>query len=168
MNAKSIFIILTSIILCASCADVPDFDDVPLLRFDGLNKNTTAQVVPQKDTIIIKLYIEDADGDIGPKNNSDNTPTFFLKDLRDNQLFTNFRIPVIPPQGTGNGITAEIELKIISSTFDFCCKFPDGTACRKLDQFPIDSVFYDTWLVDRAGHESNHVIVGPIYIECND
>ena len=149
----------------ASCTDAPNFNDVPALTFDGLIRDTLAQST-DIDTVYIKLTITDANGDIGETDNGQ--ASVFLTDERDGFEQPPFILPRISQQGTGKGIKAEVTLLFRAVKGEFCCRYPDGTGgCFESTQFPLDSLFYDTYVVDHAGNESNHVRVGPIYLICD-
>jgi hypothetical protein len=162
MRQGVLFFICISLL---ACTDTPDFDVVPALTFDGVFNNTFAQS-RAIDTAIIALTITDADGDIGESPLG--LPTVFIVDEKDGFTQT-FRLPRISEQGTGKGIKAEAQILYIINKGGLCCRYPDGTGgCIPSTEYPIDSFFYDTYVIDHAGNESNHVRVGPIYLICDD
>ncbi len=163
---------MSRVILCfvlfgvLACTDAPDFNDVPSLTFDGIINNTIAQSIVE-DTVIIQLTVTDANGDIG--GNTGNQPTVFMTDEADGFALPPFTLPALSEQGTGKGIQVEISLLFIVKKGDLCCRYPDGTGgCIESTQYPLDSIFYDMYVVDHAEHESNHVRVGPVYLICDD
>ena len=149
-----------------SCTDAPDFDDVPELTYIGIQNDVLAQSTVE-DTVVIQLSVTDANGDIGENDAGD--PSIFMTDEKDGFELPPFTLPRLSEQGTGKGIRADINLLFIVKKGDICCRYPDGTGgCIESLRFPMDSLFYDMYLVDHAGNESNHVRVGPIYLLCDD
>ena len=160
------FIILLLFVALVACTDAPDFDDVPELTYVGVINNQLAQSSVE-DTVIIQLSVTDANGDIGENDAGD--PSVFMTDERDGFALPPFTLPRLSEQGTGKGIRADINLLFIVKKGDICCRFPDGTGgCIESMRYPLDSLFYDMYLVDHARNESNHVRVGPIYLQCDD
>ena len=53
-----------------------------------------------------------------------------------------------------------------------CCLYPGGVfnACDQTEpavsQFPVDTLIYEIYIVDRAGHESNRVLTDPVFLQC--
>ena len=152
-------------LLFFACADSTDFSDTPNLEFREVRENVVYQSL-DKDTFFIDLYVEDANGDLG--GDITDPPNVFMIDQRDSSVSYTFQLPKIPDEGTGNGIAADITLLAIVIKGDQCCIYPDGTSpCTPSVVYPMDTIFFDTYLIDNAGHESNHVMVGPVYIRCD-
>lgn len=103
----------------------------------------------------------DGDGDLGHEEELN----IFFFDLRDTSFpFTQYRIPFIPEEGAANGISGEIILDLESS----CCIYDSGQApCTPSEEVPRDTVIYEVYIVDRAGNESNRVLLPPITLLCN-
>lgn len=160
---KLLLCLLTPIIFIA-CTDSPDFEETPSLTYLGLSNNDLAQSV-SPDTVIIHLEVTDADGDIGGQDGTQGS--IYMIDQFDGYELAPFKLPRIDQNGAGNGIKANIQLKFIVNG-DLCCRYPDGSGgCIPSTQYPLDSFFYETYIIDRAGHESNRVVVGPIYLTCD-
>ena len=109
----------------------------------------------------ITISFTDGDGDIGSE---DNAPEVYIKDSR-----TGFfspppsSIPFVPEQGAGNGISGEIYVPIFSA----CCIHPvTNFICMPFDDYPVDKLVYEIYIVDRAGNQSNTVTTDTIYIRC--
>ena len=148
-----------------ACTDVPDFNVVPSLNFEGIDRNVLSQN-GAKDSFYVRLMVTDADGDIGERENF--LPTIFLIDMADGTQAFTFDVPRFDDRGGSNGIEAEIRLTAVVNRGDLCCRYPDGSSgCIPSEDFPVDSFFYETYLVDRAGNESNRVVVGPLYLTCD-
>jgi hypothetical protein len=131
-----------------------------VITFKGMTKNKLAQSNFNKDSLSITISFTDGDGDIG---NSDTTLALTVIDTRDGFNSGNFKIPIVPEQGSGNGISGEIEFVLYTT----CCYYPDGSSpCTKSTKFPTDTVIYEITLKDRAGHVSNVIKTDPIIIDC--
>ena len=77
--------------------------------------------------------------------------------------------PIIPEQGTGNGISGEMTIQI----FTTCCIHPDpilaldGCDAPFEDiEFQYDSLIYEVYIQDRAGNVSNTIQTEPLLIKC--
>jgi hypothetical protein len=152
-----LFIVLS--VTIAACVRPPDYPIEPRIEFLGLSKNTILQE-PNKDTLYLSVSFTDGDGDIGFQNNDS---TLYVVDTRKNGERINDvqGLPSVPEQGAGNGITGEIRFRINGG----CCK-NTITPCVAPYTYPRDTIIYEIYIKDRAGHESNHVKTPPIYILC--
>jgi hypothetical protein len=158
---KSIFsLFLIVSVFFAACVRPPDYPIEPRVEFLSLSKNIVKQGV-NKDTLYLSVSFTDGDGDIGFQNNDS---TLYIIDTRDKTRVDDVQgLPSVPEQGAGNGITGEIQMRIYGG----CCS--NGlTPCfpKPTDKYAQDTVIYDIYIKDRAGHESNHVKTPPIYILC--
>ncbi len=165
MNAFKYTILLVTFLLAFGCTNPPDYPDEPVIEYIGINTNTFVQgIQPNSPQLEIVVSFTDGDGDIGDENNQAN---FFLVDSRDNFQFTR-SIPFVPEQGTGNGISGEITLRINTALGHFCCFYPTGQEpCTPSTQFPTDTLTYTLHMMDRSGKVSNSVVTEPIYLLCN-
>jgi len=160
-NALFMVILLIGIIL--SCTKPPDYPDEPVIAFGRLTKTIIEQgnAGTRPDTLELIIDFTDGDGDIG----SDSI-NVFLTDSR-NGAREIFRINPIPKQGTGNGISGEIMIKMPNRVY-FCCTFPNTTnTCFPSKEYPEDMVSYKVQIKDRAGNLSNEIETPPITILCN-
>lgn len=113
-----------------------------------------------EDTTQVTIMFTDGDGDLG----SNDSLNVFFTDLRDNFEAYQYKIPFIPEEGAANGISGEIYIDLLTS----CCYFPDNTApCEPSETFPTDTVTFEVYIKDRAGHESNHITLPPITLLCD-
>ena len=153
----SLFVVL--LITFAACVRPPDYPIEPRLEFLGLSKNTVLQGLT-KDTLYLSVSFTDGDGDIGFQNNDS---TLFVVDTRRNGARINDvqGLPSVPEQGAGNGITGEIRMRINGG----CCT-NTLVPCSAPFKYSRDTVVYEIYIKDRAGHESNRVKTPPIYILC--
>jgi hypothetical protein len=152
------------IIAFAACISPPDYPVEPQIQFQSLSKNTMRQgQLGTEDSLFLTLSFTDGDGDLGvPETNKDSAKiiNIFLTDKRDNKPAERFRLPYIPEQGAGNGISGDIRLLL----FTTCCNVLPP--CEASTNKPIDTLVYEIYIKDRAGHESNRILTAPIYLQC--
>ena len=147
----------------SSCVNPPDFANVPKIEFVGMTKDTILQGVFQQDSLIVAFSFEDGDGDLGRTANADENNVFFI-DMRTGEVDNSFGIPFIPQLGSSNGIEGEVQILLFST----CCLFESGQdPCTASSTEPYDFLQYEIYIVDRAGHESNHIITDTITLVCN-
>lgn len=156
----ALFILIS--IAFAACVRPPDYPIEPRLEFTSISKNTVVQdgSVGPRDTFYLTVSFTDGDGDIGFQNTDS---TLYVLDTRKNGGRINDvqGLPYVPEQGAGNGIAGDIQMRIFGS----CCK-NDLVPCSPSTRFPRDTVVYEVYIKDRAGHESNRIKTPPIYILC--
>ncbi len=150
--------------ILVSCTKPPDYPIEPVITFERLSRQSMIQGSLNNDSIIVTISFTDGDGDLG----SDETGfDIYVKDTRlDLAPPTEFKLPKVPEQGAGNGISGEISILV----FTTCCIFPDASnpppACSSSTEFPSESVSYEIYIKDRAGHESNRIITDPVTLLC--
>lgn len=148
--------------LYVACSDAPNFTDTPEIEFLDITQTKYPQ--GSSDTAVTQVTIgfSDGNGDLGNSADDDGNLNLFFVDLRDS-FETNFRIPKVPDEGAGNGITGEIRVHLPAS----CCIFPTGQApCTPSQEFPTDTLLYEVYLIDRAGLTSNRITLPPIVLLC--
>ncbi len=160
------WLVLFGVLATSSCINPPDYPNEPVIEYLRVNKRTIAQgnTNAAPDTLAIIFGFTDGDGDIGFENDSIDV---FMTDSRDGfqQLF---KLPFIPEQGIGNGISGEITIRIPNRPFQICCTYPDGsTACQPNSRFPTDTFSFSIQIRDRANNFSNIIETEPITILCN-
>ncbi len=158
-------VILTGLLI-TGCSTPPDYPNEPVIEYLRMNKNAIAQgnQNAQPDTLKITFGFTDGDGNLSSESDSMDV---FLTDSRDG-FQTTFKLPILPTQGVGNGISGEITVKIPNTPFQICCTYPNGApACLPNDQFPTDEFYFTIQLRDRAGNISNTVQTEPITVLCN-
>jgi hypothetical protein len=161
------YILFLSVAFTASfCVQPPDYPETPVLEYIGFNKLTVAQGggVLGNDTLVLTIGFTDGDGDLGYE---DGTVDIYITDSRDS--FSEVRkLPVIPEQGVGNGISGEICLVFPNEPFNICCIYPDLTpGCQPNEDFPTDSLSYEVYIIDRAGNQSNIIRTETVTLLCN-
>lgn len=157
-------ITLGLILTFQACVNPPDFPDAPEIEFLSISPPAYFQKIAGNpvDTIEIKFSFTDGDGDIGFEDNVD--PDIFIYDNRDT-FRRQFSFPVIPDEGSGNGIRGEATILIVDQV---CCIYPDGfRPCERYDRFPTDTISFSIEVKDRAGNLSNRIVTDPITLICN-
>lgn len=149
-----------------SCVQPPNYPNEPFITFRDFNKTAIAQgnlnAIP--DTLVIRFDFEDGDGDLGFVKDSIDV---FLTDSRKGFVNT-FRLPFIPDEGAGNGISGTIILRIPNTPFNICCTYPDNSAtCQPNPNFPTDTMSYSIQIRDRANNYSNKIQTDVLTILCN-
>jgi hypothetical protein len=145
----------------AGCLSPPEYSVEPYIEFMGMSRDIMVQDQFNTDSILIKIYFEDGDGDLG---NEDGEFDLYLTDTRDNFMPPGYRLPKVPELGASNGISGEISFVL----FTTCCFFPDGQdPCTPSLTYPVDTVTYLIYIRDRAGHQSNIIETPPIRLLCN-
>jgi len=115
-----------------------------------------------EDSVTLVLNFTDGDGDIGGID-GDLKQNLFVFDNRLDTLADPFVLPAIPAQGVRNGVQGEIRIRL----YNTCCLIPGIPACDSSPDFPIDTVTYDVYMIDRAGNESNTVTTTMVTLLCN-
>ncbi len=142
---KVIFFGLSLSLLFGSCSKRKEFSEVPEISLRSFKTfNDSASVI---------LKFTDGDGDIGQKDN-DTVPPYnmFVKYYeKRNGIFNevilpapfNYRIPLLNPSGRNKAMQGEIHLDVTPSYYNPLSKY--------------DTIRFEFYIWDRAGHESNHV-----------
>ena len=153
----------------ASCTQPPEYPIEPVIQYERTTKNTMIQGDGTEDETWMTISFTDGDGDIGFfKEGSTQVETdLFIRDLRLDAVTEKFTIPFIPELGTTNGISGEITFRMYTT----CCIFPEWVPgqpapCDVSADYLIDTVRYEIYIKDRAGHESNRIQTEPIYLIC--
>ena len=168
MNFKNLTYILPVLVFASSCVQPPDYPIEPVIEYKSLTKTTMVSGKDMEDETYLIISFTDGDGDIGnPSDNGSVELDFTLIDSRTGQVDEKFGIPFVPELGAANGISGEITARIFTS----CCIYPDwvtdAIGCEKSNQYVVDTLVYEVFIVDRAGNESNHIFTDPIYILCD-
>lgn len=162
MNNR-ILILIVSAVSCfgmVSCYKTPEFPIEPTLEFDTINVSNPYQALTAGSMF---LKFTDGDGDLGLLSTDDvvNVNSIFIKTVKYNKEDTS-NIPFIPKRGTSDAISGTIEIKLggtLSGLID--------EADLLLLQKPLDTLVFDIYIRDRAGHNSNVVTTPPLVIKTN-
>ncbi len=163
----TLFLAITSFL---ACTKPPDYPLEPVITFKSLSKSTLPQGNLNSDSLTIIFSYTDGDGDLG---NDENQASVFLKDMRTGFESPSFSIPFVPEQGAGNGISGEIAIQVFTSCCihpilnQICMPFGDADQYSGNLFFPIDTLAYEIYIVDRAGNESNVIKTDPIFLQCD-
>ncbi|MGB1204410.1 MAG: hypothetical protein ACPG5B_02120 [Chitinophagales bacterium] len=175
MNKQQIIIatFLLSITLLVSCIKAEEYPPEPFITSVTIDKTSIHQFsnittdeagnilnyIPEG--FVISLQFEDGDGDLGV---TDDQPEMnaFIVDNRTN-FVDSLQIPYISPVGNIKAISGSIDFTINSE----CCLALSGISCTPDAEYnPIDTVIYQVFIKDRAGHSSNVVNAPPLFIYC--
>lgn len=163
MKLSRYYLTLLALSLLAGCTEPPNYPTEPRIEYIGVSKKTIVQgsrnAVP--DTLFIRFSFTDGDGDLGDRDSIN----IFLTDSRDG-FRTTKKINPIPEQGSGNGVSGEITLRLVNAVGDICCIFPDRRVCQVDPRYPQDTFSYSIQMRDRAGNLSNIIQTEPITILC--
>ncbi len=144
----------------ATCIRPPDYPIEPQITFVGMTKTTMRQGFGSEDSVYYTLSFTDGDGDLGGISGKDSL-NVFITDRRSNKpVEQTFRIPFVPEAGAKNGISGEIRFLM----FTTCCLSLEP--CIATPSRPTDTLSYDIYIKDRAGHKSNVVQTKPIILLC--
>ena len=162
MNKLKVLFWLTLILSgWIACKDEVQTSDIPTIKYLSTNKIIMRQGDLNQDSIWLNFSFSDGDGDLGFGSSSGNQDIFLI-DTRTNQLQDAFKIPDLPEAG-GKPISGNASILI----FTTCCLFPNNIPpCSNPTQFPVDSIRYELYIKDRAGHESNHEFSDWIVLMC--
>jgi hypothetical protein len=148
------------------CVQPPDYPDTPEIKYIGISKNEMQQGDGYTDSLFVTFSFTDGNGDLGFPE-SDPTASVFIRDSRDSFPKPPLQLPYVEPQGTGNGISGEITVKLPTT----CCIYtsPEGIkfACNDVPvSIQYDSFFYFIKIRDRSGNESNEIKTEVIRLRC--
>lgn len=155
------FMLISYSILVATCIIAPEYPDIPVITFEGINKNSIDQGRVKDDTLAIRIGFTDGDGDIGDPTNKAN---IFLIDDRDRKQIT-YSMPVIPQKGVANGVKGTITI-FHTTLFNVCCYYSNADPCTIPSTATKDTVTYKVYIEDRNKNKSNQLELPPIVINC--
>ncbi|MCO6487136.1 MAG: hypothetical protein J5I98_01905 [Phaeodactylibacter sp.] len=160
------FLSLCLAFLVNSCVQPPNYPNTPEIAYVGVDQNTIHQgnAGNLPDTLEITFSFTDGDGDLGTDGEAFDV---FLTDSRDG--FTDIKkLPIIPDQGIGNGISGEITIRLPNRPFGICCIYPDNpNSCEPNPDIPTNEISYQIQIQDRAGNMSNTIQTEVITILCD-
>ena len=147
-------IIFVFIFFILNCSKTDSISNIPKIEYIGMNKTLMRQGSINEDTVWLQFKFEDGDGDLG-YGSADTTHTdIILKDSRTGNIQDKFNLPDLPPS-ENDAQKGVITIRILTT----CCIFPKTPAnwqpCSAPPEFPIDSLQYLIYIIDRAGHQSN-------------
>jgi hypothetical protein len=174
MNMRNYILGFILFAVALSCVKPPEYPLEPVLSYNPQNGDGFNQLEIEQggqgftsDTLILTFSFTDGDGDIGFEVDSFD---IFFTDSRDGFRDVR-RLPVIPDEGTGNGIEGQITLRFPNQPFNICCTYDDGApSCAPhpsgSPEFDIDTFSYTLQIRDRAGNFSNKIQTETVSIKC--
>jgi hypothetical protein len=145
-----------------ACVKPPDYPKEPVIAFKSVSKNSLRQIARDpNESLMVTLTFTDGDGDLGFQ---DTTASLFITDGRSGFKKLPYSIPYVEQQGTGNGISGEITIRIPA---ECCTDTLNGirVACREVRK-SFDTFFYRIAIKDRAGNLSNEIRTPSIQLRC--
>ncbi len=147
MNKCQVFVVvLIGVLGFTSCGKESSFPSTPDLKYKGISPKSLSTA----ETVAITCSFRDKEGDI------QNTMWFKVYNLTipDNStpVFAKYDVPQFPEQKNMEG---DITL-ILKPTQDFSVGTPEGGGA--------DSVYFELFLKDRAGHISDTIRTDTIYV----
>ena len=141
-----------ALLLTVSCTKEDTYPVTPEIAFVSLESLAN---LGGKDSLVLTFSFTDGDGDIGtPKTDTVNRDVFItMYELR-NGVFVkyddpfgvfNYRIPFMVPRGNNESLKGEIVIAVDYNIFQ-----------------PNDTIYYDLYMKDRAGHVSNTISTASI------
>ena len=137
-------------LMATSCIKPPEYPIEPHITFKEIN---TAFAKPGRDSIIVSFDFTDGDGDLGTED-GDTLISAFMVDRRTGFPYS-YQIPFITPKGTTKAISGTIWITVL----------PDNFSCRP-NRPVLDTISYEIYIVDRAGHESNRIVTPDVVLDC--
>ncbi|MBE0678738.1 MAG: hypothetical protein IH592_08230 [Bacteroidales bacterium] len=153
---RSVYIIIAAVvIMTGSCKPIGNLPDEPAIEFRAFTVFDTIDILgnPAKAGAL-KFYFEDGDGDLGldapAQPGYDPESNLFLRLYRktgnsyelagptDPLYPSNYRIPYLEAEGQNKILKGTIEVTLIYFLYD-----------------TSDTLYYDFWIRDRGGNESN-------------
>ncbi|HEX5625045.1 MAG TPA: hypothetical protein VFX48_03430 [Saprospiraceae bacterium] len=107
------------------------------------------------------FQFEDGDGDLG-YGSRDERKDITIFDSRTGNVHDQYKLPDLPSSGDE---TQKGRISVL--VFTTCCLFPAPIPpCSTPAQHPLDSLEFQIQLIDRAGHKSNLINSGKVYLNC--
>lgn len=157
-----IFILMVFFII--GCVKSKEYSDVPYLEFRSFSKTVMNQGRIKADSVTLKLFFTDGDGDFGTQSTGTDA-NIFVTDLRTNEIYGTYKAPFVPEEGAGNGISGIINIRMYST----CCVYPLATGidpCESVLAFPTNDLPLEIYIMDRAGNKSNVVKTDVLTLNC--
>lgn len=149
--------------LLTACTKPPSYPDEPVIAYESISQSAIFQGTSNnpEDELLITFSFTDGDGNISSEDSID----VFLTDSRNPALVTLRKIPDIPSEGTGNGISGDVIVRINNRTDGICC-IDNNVICVNDPDVPIDTFSYTIQIRDRANNYSNKIQTETITIVC--
>lgn len=164
MPFKQFFYLLLLLSLL-QCSKAPIYPIEPQITFKSMTKRKMLQAYNNiyRDSLAITIEFTDGDGDLGAPENQTKKPIDVFIIENSNKDSIKFAMPYVAPKGASRGINGEITL-LLNTT---CCKVPNHIPCELSPDYPLDTVNYELFIIDRAGHKSNIIKLPAIELICD-
>lgn len=147
----------------SSCVNPPDYPDEPVIQYESVSKNTIHQFTSgPADSIVIQFSFTDGDGNLSIQDSAD---IFYLDSRFPEDEPSSLSFPLIPQEGTGNGISGDVFFTVVNESQGICCIFNDRF-CISDERFPVDTLSYLIYIRDRDGNFSNTIQTEQIQVLC--
>lgn len=143
-------LLMSCLVIVAGCGTPPDLSPIPSISSPGVNQPV---INVKTDTLFLSFNYEDGDGDLG----GDDTANGWIIDSRTG-IPLGYKIPQLNSTEVPQAISGTIWFTLAPNTGIECDLSPPGRT--------HDTVSYEIYVRDRAGHESNHIFTQDIYLEC--
>jgi hypothetical protein len=151
-QTRLIGLFLLNAVLLTAC-EKNNASKIPHIGLTSFGPESTMRVIV--DTCFIQFTIVDGDGDLA----NDSISGIYLKDSRyESAGFIKTAFPFIDP-------TIEDPKKGLEGN---CTFFPVPQPEPRLDSIHMtigDTIVYEFYIMDRAHHESNHIVLHPIIVK---
>ena len=159
MKFKLSIVLIVSCIIFVACYKTPEYPIEPQIEFVTYSAQQPYTI---PDTAFLRISFTDGDGDLGKINNADSSSRIFIRDVKYSLDKVPQAIPVIPQKGTTKAISGTIDIKLAGTGG---VGLFDGSSCL-LYQHPFDTLTFEIYIQDRAGHISNKIITPPLVVRC--
>jgi len=143
---------VVAILFLISCSKEETYPKIPEITFKSLK---LLQNVALNDSVILIFSFTDGDGDIGSPKLDTVSRDVFIKfyEMKDGVFVPfddpfgafNYRVPFLIPRGNNNSLKGDILINVDYNPLQ-----------------PNDTVKYEVYLRDRAGHKSNTIVTSTI------
>ncbi len=157
------YTIFALIVLATSCIRPPEYPVEPVIEYIGIDKTTMTAGSGNEDFVFLTFKFTDGDGDIGAEAaTEDEHQAFYFHSLIGKETkLGSFGIPLVPEQGSGNGITGEVTVKINT----ICC-LQTGGCDNPIPGLEEEKFRFLMYIEDRAGNRSNWIESDEITLTC--
>lgn len=154
---RTITVLVIIILILFSCKKTEVYSEIPEIGYKNFLFRDTTDLLGNRSLLgVLTFTFVDGDGDLGldqppdtaTPGNPDYSNLFFTLFAYQNGVISEigedelefplaYRIPYLEPEGSDKTLKGEIEVEFIYVAFNF------------------DTISYDFYITDRAGHESN-------------
>lgn len=148
---KSALVLVSLLVILSACKKKSNSSVVPAINFTSLTPDSVKNLALE-DTVFINFHIVDGDGDL-----TSSTGGVYLKDSRfDSAAPYRLPFPDVPTDAVSpkDGLDAICTVRLAAGIL----------MNLRPDHLTNDTLSYELYIVDGAGHESNHVQTSRIYI----